>query len=105
VTDLLAAGRRAKAEHQRALAEALTRPPEPDPEPDDVALDALADRVAERIAGRLAENFEDSEPEPKTRSRDFDGGARQTVPTPPEDHGRWLFRVIRERRADAGARF
>jgi hypothetical protein len=35
----------------------------------------------------------------------FDGGAQQPVPPPPEDHGAWLARVIRERRADAGALF
>jgi hypothetical protein len=35
----------------------------------------------------------------------FDGGARQSVPQPPESHERWLARVIRERHADAGAFF
>jgi hypothetical protein len=82
----------------------LCRPPAPASETgDEAALNQLADKVAERIVSSFTEA---PEREPERRSGGgFDGGARQTVPPPPEDHGAWLARVIRERRADAGARF
>jgi hypothetical protein len=66
-----------KAQRQQALAAALTgRPPQ---QPRD-----------ER--GRFTSSF--------------DGGARQPVAQqPPEDHGVWLVRLLRERRADVGAGF
>ena len=46
--------------------------------------------------------------EPNEQSRPysgFDGGARMTMPLPPETHDETLVRLIRERSADAGARF
>jgi hypothetical protein len=102
MSDVFSMGRRAKVERQRALAEALTRAPEPDPAAER-ELDALADAVADRLTRR---EEEDDEPEPERRpAESFDGGARQPVRPPPEDHGRWLARVIREGRADAGANF
>jgi hypothetical protein len=101
--DVFKAGRRAKVNRQQALAEALCRAPEPDPAADR-ELDALADAVLAQIASRAVQEVE-PEPGPERRVGGFDGGARQPVPPPPEDHGRWLVRVIRDRLADAGGRF
>jgi hypothetical protein len=103
MSDVFTAGRRAKVERKRTLAEALSRAPEPDPAAER-ELDALADAVLTRIASRTTQEVE-PEPESERRVGGFDGGARQPVPPPPEDHGAWLVRVIRERRADVGARF
>ena len=95
-------GRVAKVENQRRLA-AIFAPPEPEPAAD--AIDELADRVTERLITRL------DQPEPESQVAGaarggFDGGARpQSISQPPESHGEWLTRVLRERRADRGAAF
>jgi hypothetical protein len=101
VTDVLAEGRRAKLERQRALGEALCGPSEPEPEAHDVVLDELADAVTNRILHRLAPHAEPERPP----GGSFDGGARRSVPPRPESHERWLMRVIRSRAANVGARF
>lgn len=102
--DVFTEGRRANLERKRALGELLTRPPEPDPAKER-QLDALADAVADRLTRRQEEDDAEPEPERRPAASSFDGGARQPVRPPPQDHGRWLARVIREGRADVGARF
>lgn len=69
----------AKADRQRALLNLFAGPaPAPPPQPRD-----------ER--GRFTGGF--------------DGGARASVPPPPETHDSWLGRVLRTRAADSGAAF
>jgi hypothetical protein len=37
------------------------------------------------------------------KSASFDGGAREPLPSPPPSHDETLVRILRDRRADAGA--
>jgi hypothetical protein len=98
-------GARAKELHRQRLG-SIFAPPEPEATDDEAALVELADVVADRVVERLA-----GEPEPEQAAeagavgRGFDGGARRNLPQPPEAHGLWLSRVLRERWADRGADF
>lgn len=95
-------GVRAKQAQREHLA-TIFAPPEPEATDDEATLDGLADVVAERILQKLT-----AEPEPEQAAGaggGFDGGARRSLPPPPESHGQWLSRVLRERRADRGADF
>jgi hypothetical protein len=98
-------GRAEKFERQSALNEALAGPREPEAD-DEAVLDQFVDRVAERIIKRLQ-----AEPEPELQAAGagagagFDGGARASVPGPPESHDSLLIRLLRSRAADRGADF
>jgi hypothetical protein len=75
-SDLFAGARARKAERQQALVNAIT--------------------------GRAAQSRDERG---RFVSTGFDGGARQSVPTPGPTHDEWLADVLRHRRADVAAHF
>jgi hypothetical protein len=73
--------------------------------PDFFAAAAAAKAERKRALVDLVTGRTQPQRDEQGRYTGFDGGARQSLPAKPESHEQWLVKVLRSRRADAGARF
>ncbi len=101
---VVADGRLAKQERRERLGRIFA--PQPEPADDEVVVNQFIDAVAARVVERVQAAQPEVEPkEPAPARGGFDGGARTTLPLPPESHGETLVRILRSRAADRGAAF